>query len=85
MEAEWERTEAAILAMTGRAEILEGSPVLLRSIRLRNPYVDPLNDLQIRFAGPGGATMAPSRRPGKLRRLLALTVNGISFGMKSTG
>jgi phosphoenolpyruvate carboxylase len=55
--------------------------VLEESIRLRNPYIDPLNYLQIRFL--------PAWRRAKgnenLRRLLALTVNGIAFGMKSTG
>ncbi|MNC92679.1 Phosphoenolpyruvate carboxylase [compost metagenome] len=56
--------------------------MLERSIRLRNPYVDPLNFLQIRFLSEW---RSKSRLPGKLLHLLQLTVGGIAFGMKSTG
>jgi len=59
-------------------------PVLAQSIRLRNPYVDPLNYLQIRFLARWRKANE-KQRTETLRRLLALTVNGIAFGMKSTG
>ena len=36
-----------ILLLTGQARLLENNPVLARSIKLRNPYVDPLNYLQV--------------------------------------
>jgi phosphoenolpyruvate carboxylase len=58
--------------------------VLAQSIRLRNPYVDPLNFLQIRFLARWRKANE-KQRTEPLRRLLALTVNGIAFGMKSTG
>ena len=71
-----------VLRVNRRPKLLANQPVLAESIRLRNPYVDPLNFLQIHF-------LKQWRKPGKqtepLRRLLALTVNGIAFGMKSTG
>ncbi len=72
-----------VLGVTGRRQLLANQPVLSESIRLRNPYIDPLNYLQIEF-------LRRWRRPGArqteaMRRLLALTVNGIAFGMKSTG
>ena len=85
MESEWDRTEAAILAVTGRPQILAGSPVLLRSIRLRNPYVDPMSLVQVtllrRWRG------LPPDAPGRedVRRLLALTVNGVAAGLQNTG
>jgi phosphoenolpyruvate carboxylase len=76
-----EQSVRMVLAVTQRRRLLENQPVLEESIRLRNPYIDPLNYLQIRFL--------PAWRRAKgnenLHRLLALTVNGIAFGMKSTG
>jgi len=44
---EYERTRDAILRATGHAELMDGDPVIQRSVHLRNPYVDPLNHLQI--------------------------------------
>ena len=58
--------------------------VLEASIRLRNPYIDPLHFLQIRFLDLWRRT-PEDKRTEQHRRLLALTVNGIAFGMKSTG
>ena len=79
--AEYDRAVRAVLHITGHRRLLANQPVLAESIRLRNPYIDPLNYLQIRFLrrwrrGPADEA---------LRRLLALTVHGIAFGMKSTG
>ena len=70
--------------MTQRPALLENQPVLAHSIRLRNPYVDPLNYLQIRFLARWRRANQ-KQRTETLRRLLALTVSGIAFGMKSTG
>ncbi|MBL6765235.1 MAG: phosphoenolpyruvate carboxylase [Verrucomicrobiae bacterium] len=74
----------SVLAITRHKHLLEDQKVLAESLHRRNPHVDPLHFLQIRFLEEW------RRRPEKkrtetLRRLLALTVNGISFGMKSTG
>ncbi len=79
--AEYDRTVAAVLRVTGHRRLLASQPVLAESIRLRNPYVDPLNYLQIRFLRRWRLDPADQ----SLRRLLALTVNGIAFGMKGTG
>jgi phosphoenolpyruvate carboxylase len=48
---------------------------------LIDTYVDPLNYLQVRFLRCWRRNPADE----SLRRLLALTVHGIAFGMKSTG
>ena len=85
MEAEWDRTEAAVLAVTGRAEILESSPVLLRSIRLRNPYVDPLSFVQVSLLRRWRALPPDSGEREDVRRVLALTVNGVAAGLQNTG
>ena len=83
---EFRRTEQGVLAVTGQGELLENEPVLARSIKLRNPYVDPLNYLQVEM-------IRRRRRGGKLRKaereniraVLDLTVNGIAGGLKNTG
>jgi phosphoenolpyruvate carboxylase len=82
---EFRLTEKAVLIVTGQGELLENEPVLARSIKLRNPYVDPLNYLQVE--------MLRRRRSGKLskrdldgtRAVMELTVNGIAGGLKNTG
>ncbi|HEX4992063.1 MAG TPA: phosphoenolpyruvate carboxylase, partial [Rubrobacteraceae bacterium] len=75
----------ALLGITGNENLLDDSPVLQRSIRLRNPYVDPLSYVQVNLLRrlrdlPEGS---PEREP-TLNTLL-LTVSGISSGMLNTG
>ena len=66
--------------------LLENQTVLAHPIKRRNPYVDPLNYLQIRFLARWRKANE-TRRTETLRwfRPLALTVHGIASGMKSTG
>lgn len=84
IRTEHEKSVRALLAINGHPELLASQPRLAESIRLRNPYVDPLHYLQIRFIGEWRKT-PPEQRTEEQRRLLAMTVNGIAFGMKSTG
>lgn len=74
---EYARTVKRIGQIVGSKELLDFHPVLRESIRLRNPYVDPLNYIQLRFLDAAPGTQADE--------ILLLTVNGIAFGMKSTG
>jgi len=84
--AEFERTEAAILAVSGQRRLLSREPVLLRSVELRNPYIDPLNFIQVemmrRLRGP---VPPPPREAEAIRAVIELTINGISGGLKNTG
>lgn len=82
LEEEYRRCRNAVLEICGRAHLLARQPVLAESIRLRNPYVDPLNFLQIRFLKEWRNARRPS---AELLQLLQMTVAGIAFGMKSTG
>jgi phosphoenolpyruvate carboxylase len=82
IEEEYHRTVHGVLEICGRPRLLAHQPVLSESIRLRNPYVDPLNFLQIRFLK--NWRRSRHTRP-ELLHLLQLTVGGIAFGMKSTG
>lgn len=84
IEGEYERSVSAILAITGHAELLAEQPTLAESLRRRNPHVDPLHFLQIRFLEEW-RRRDESERTEALRRLLASTVNGLAFGMKSSG
>lgn len=78
------RSVARVLEVCGVDQLLAGNGVLRESIQLRNPYVDPLNYLQIHFL-PRWRRSSESHVSDNLRHLLALTVAGIAFGMKSTG
>src|SRR4029077_7672414 len=58
IETEYRRTVSLLSRVTGRERLLDGSPVLQRSVALRNPYVDSLSELQVRLLGRL-RTMAP--------------------------
>ena len=81
---EYDRSVRMVLKISQRRQLLEKQQVLAQSIQRRNPYVDPLNSLQIRFLARWRQA-SEKHRTETLRRLLALTVHGIAFGMKSTG
>ncbi|HLM72542.1 MAG TPA: phosphoenolpyruvate carboxylase, partial [Polyangiaceae bacterium] len=75
-------TKATVLAVTGRTELLEKNPVLRRSIDVRNPYVDPINLVQIELLKRMRKTDDPDPL---LRDAFVVTVNGIAAGMRNTG
>jgi phosphoenolpyruvate carboxylase len=86
IHAEFERTCEMLLAISGHAELLANAPIIQRSVRLRNPYVDPLNYLQVEMLrrlralpDPDGPQAAP------LREVIVLTINGIAAGLRNTG
>ena len=82
--AEHHHTKRAVLAITQQDELLQSNYVLHNSIRLRNPYVDPISLLQVRLLEQRRrARGAVARKP--LDRALALTINGIAAGMRHTG
>lgn len=85
IRAEFDRTRALVLAIAGIGELLERSPVLQRSIRLRNPYVDVLHVAQIallRRWRSGGAD-GPEREA--LLAAIVHSINGIAAGVQTTG
>jgi phosphoenolpyruvate carboxylase len=79
LRARLARASAAVLAVTGHEELIESNPVLRRSIDVRNPYVDPINLVQVELlrrlrAGDEG-----------VRAALNVTINGVAAGMRNTG
>jgi phosphoenolpyruvate carboxylase len=81
---DYEQAEAAILQITGQDALFDNSPVLKKSIRLRNPYTDVLNLLQIELMKRYRATDDASRQD-TLGEALLLSLNGIAAAMQSTG
>ena len=78
----------SVLLISGQKELLDYHKVLQESIKLRNPYVDPLNYIQVRFLQEKNQlSPAPANdaKRAKIDEILLLTVNGIASGMKSTG
>lgn len=83
--AEFRRTEKWVLAVAEQKELLGGERVLANSIKLRNPYIDPLNYLQVEMIRRlrTGELADADRREAK--RVIELTVSGIAAGLKNTG
>jgi phosphoenolpyruvate carboxylase len=75
------RAITAIKRITGHAELLEGNPVLRRSIDVRNPYVDPINLVQVELI----RRLRQGDDDPRLRHAFMVTVNGIAAGMRNTG
>jgi phosphoenolpyruvate carboxylase len=88
---EFERTKRMLLNLTGQKELLEQNPVLSRSIRLRNPYVDPMSLIQVallrrkRAIEEQGERATEKDQAEELDYALAATINGISAGLRNTG
>ena len=70
-----------LLAITGRGDLLYDNPVLRRSIEVRNPYVDPINLVQVDVL----RRMREGPPDQQLRDAFVVTVNGIAAGMRNTG
>ena len=77
--AEHERTVAAVLAIVGEERLLERSPVVRRSIGIRNPYVDPMNAIQVELLRRYRAGDEEARLP------LGRSIAGIAAALRNTG
>jgi phosphoenolpyruvate carboxylase len=88
-----------VLMIVQGSVLLDNTPVLQRSIRLRNPYVDPLSYFQVmllrRLRSLGGplvlderaqqAASDQERERARLTYAVLLTINGIAAGLRNTG
>jgi phosphoenolpyruvate carboxylase len=79
--AELDRTLQAVVAVTGHARPLEGRPVLRRAIDLRNPYVDALSLIQLRFL----RELREHGHSSGAESIVQVTVNGVAAGLQNTG
>lgn len=81
LRAEWQSSVDAVLAITGQAALLEGNPLLARSIRNRFPYIDPLNHVQIELLRRHrSGDSDPAVVEG-----IHLSINGIAAGLRNSG
>jgi phosphoenolpyruvate carboxylase len=86
IRAEYDRTKELVLAVSRHKELLETEPVTQQAVHLRNPYVDPLNYIQIETLRRLRALPDQDGAEAKyLREVMALTINGIASGLKNTG
>lgn len=79
---EYARAVQAVLTIRGSGALLDGDPTLQRSIELRNPYVDPMNLMQIDLLQRWRAT---GREDRDLFEALLASISGIAQGLQSTG
>ncbi len=79
---EYQRSVQAVLEITGQEVLMERERWLQRSIRLRNPYVDPLNYIQVALMERYRQAAEPDPR---LIQALRLSVNGVAAGLQNTG
>ena len=81
IQSEWTRTRDAVLTITDQTELLAGQPELDRLIRMRMPYVEPLNHVQIE--------LIRRRRAGdddpRVREGILVAINGVAAGLRNSG
>jgi len=86
LKYEFDLTQKMLLAVTGQQRLLQTNPVLERSIRLRNPYVDPMSLIQVELIRRKRAAAAKGEAASvELDRAISATINGISAGLRNTG
>jgi len=86
VESEYAAARDAVLATAGHAELMAADPVIQRSVQLRNPYVDPLNYLQVEMLRRLRTLRDPEGPEAeRCREVIVLTINGIAAGLRNTG
>lgn len=77
------RTEEVVLRVTGQLDLLDNEAWLQHSIRVRNPYIDPLNYAQVALLQRLRTAAPDEVEP--LREVVLMSVNGIAAGLRNTG
>ena len=86
IRAEWEGSIETLLAIMGHERLLQGNPLLERSIRNRFPYLDPLNHVQVELLAKHRAEMPDGEEADEqVLRGIQLTINGITAGLRNSG
>ena len=81
IQHEWALTRHHLLAILERDELLADNPLLSQLLKLRAPYMDPLNHLQVELLKRYRAGETDER----LANAIHLTINGIASGLRNTG
>ena len=82
IRAEYDLTREQLLVVTDSTELLDREPMLQRTIRLRNPYIDPMNLMQVDLLA---RWRAGGRTDRDLFEALLVSTSGIAQGLQSTG
>ncbi len=82
VESEYRRSTTELLRITGEKRLLDQHPLLQRTLDVRDPYLDPINHLQVDLLKRLRSTDEPD---AVLRRAFLVTVNGIAAGLRNTG
>lgn len=85
IKEEYTRTKEVILQITEQADLLDHIPNIKESVRLRNPYVDPLNFLQVQLVQELRQKRENDDDTSELLREVLLTINGVAAGLRNTG
>ncbi|HAO41635.1 MAG TPA: phosphoenolpyruvate carboxylase, partial [Afipia sp.] len=81
IRAEWHGSIETLLTIMGHDRLLQGNPLLERSIRNRFPYLDPLNHVQVELLQAHRSQSTDEQ----VLRGIQLTINGISAGLRNSG
>jgi len=85
IEAEHELAVRMVVAITGQESLLDSDPELQRSIPLRNPYVDPLNYIQVELLRRLRSLDEADPEREEIAAAAVRTINGVAAAMKNTG
>jgi phosphoenolpyruvate carboxylase len=86
VRAEYNRTVEVVLRAANHANLMDSDPIIQRSILLRNPYVDPLNYIQVDMLRRLRALSdRDSAEADAVREVIVMTINGIASGLRNTG
>jgi phosphoenolpyruvate carboxylase len=86
IQTEFELTRRVVLEITAHVDLMDAEPELQRSIHRRNPYIDPLNFIQVELLKRlRGLDDPEGRESESLREAMILTINGIASGLRNTG
>ena len=82
IEEEHARTVEELMRVTGQPHLLAVNPTLHRTFEVRDTYLLPLHEMQVRLLQRIRATEEPTV---ELQRALSVTINGIATGLRNTG
>jgi phosphoenolpyruvate carboxylase len=82
---EYEIASKVVLQLTGQSELLDSTPWLKESIRVRNRFIDPLNLTQVELLRRSRKQQLSEQETEDLRHLTRLTINGVAAGMRTSG
>jgi phosphoenolpyruvate carboxylase len=77
----WQKTQDCLLAITGESRLLEDNPALENSIRLRLPYIEPLNLLQVELL----KRYRSGEDDERIREGIQLSINAIATALRNSG